>query len=84
MHWRTFLAYNAAGGIVWAIVYGLIGYFAGHFFQNNFAQVESIASTSSWIGAAIIVVVAIIIYIIFRIRRIRRLHTTAPAKITDQ
>jgi membrane protein DedA with SNARE-associated domain len=84
MRWRTFLVYNAAGGIVWAIVYGLIGYFAGHFFQNNFAQVESVASTSSWIGAAIIAVVAIIIYIIFRIRRARRLRTTAPAKNTNQ
>jgi membrane protein DedA with SNARE-associated domain len=29
MHWRTFFFYNAAGGISWAITYGLVGYFGG-------------------------------------------------------
>lgn len=29
MHWRTFFLYNAAGGISWAITYGLVGYFGG-------------------------------------------------------
>lgn len=80
MRWRTFLFYNAAGGIVWAIVYGLIGYFAGYYFKDNFAQVESFASTTSWIGAAIIAAVVVIIYLIFRIRRARRLRTTAAGK----
>src|SRR5947208_15536533 len=28
MPWRTFLIYNAAGGILWAIIYGTIGYVA--------------------------------------------------------
>lgn len=77
MHWRTFLIYNAAGGIVWAIVYGLIGYFAGRIFQNNFAQVETIARTVSWIGAAFIIAVALIIYIFIRMRRARHVNKTA-------
>jgi membrane protein DedA with SNARE-associated domain len=29
MHWATFLAWNAAGGIVWAIGVSLISYYAG-------------------------------------------------------
>lgn len=29
MHWRTFFVYNAAGGISWALTFGLVGYFGG-------------------------------------------------------
>jgi undecaprenyl-diphosphatase len=29
MHWPTFLAWNAAGGIAWAISVGVLGYFVG-------------------------------------------------------
>ena len=29
MHWPKFLAWNAAGGIAWAVSIGLLGYFAG-------------------------------------------------------
>ena len=29
MRWPRFLVFNAAGGIVWAILYGLGGYFLG-------------------------------------------------------
>src|SRR6266571_9421432 len=62
MHWRTFLIYNAAGGIVWAIVYGIIGYLAGRVFHDNFTQVEQFARTVSWIGAGAIIVAAIAIF----------------------
>lgn len=58
MHWRTFFIYNAAGGIVWATIFGLFGYFAGRILHDNFEQVEHIASTASWIGAAIVLVLA--------------------------
>ena len=30
MHWRSFVVWNALGGIVWAIGIGLIAYFLGH------------------------------------------------------
>jgi membrane protein DedA with SNARE-associated domain len=30
MHWATFLVWNAAGGISWAISVGLLAYFTGH------------------------------------------------------
>jgi membrane protein DedA with SNARE-associated domain len=30
MHWRSFVFWNASGGISWAIVIGLLAYFLGH------------------------------------------------------
>ena len=30
MHWRSFVFWNASGGITWAIVIGLLAYFLGH------------------------------------------------------
>ncbi|MDQ2902779.1 MAG: DedA family protein [Ktedonobacteraceae bacterium] len=72
MHWRTFLVYNAAGGILWAIIYGCLGYFAGRFFHDNFAQVERIASNISWIGAGIIIIAVVIAFVVFRRRRARQ------------
>lgn len=68
MRWRNFLFYNAAGGIIWAIIYGTFGYVAGRVLKNNFPLVASIASTTGWIGAGFIVVAVVAIYIIYRIR----------------
>jgi membrane protein DedA with SNARE-associated domain len=69
MHWRTFLIYNATGGIVWATIYGLLGYEAGHLFHDNFAAVQRIARDIGWIGIIIIAAIIIAAYIIFRVRR---------------
>ncbi len=71
MKWRTFLIYNAAGGILWATIFGLLGYYAGRVFHDNFAAVEHLASTISWIAAAIIVTVVVLIIIIVYLRRHR-------------
>lgn len=71
MHWRTFLIYNAAGGILWATIYGLLGYEAGHLFHDNFDAVQRIARDISWVGIIIIAVIIIAAYIIFRVRRAR-------------
>lgn len=72
MHWRTFFIYNAAGGIVWATIYGVLGYYAGIFFHNNFAAVEHLARTLSWSLAGIILGIVAIIIIITYIRRRKR------------
>lgn len=74
MHWRTFFIYNAAGGIVWAIVYGLLGYYAGKIFHDNFSQVEHFASTLTWIVTGLIIVVAAVIFTIVYLRRRKRTH----------
>jgi membrane protein DedA with SNARE-associated domain len=34
MHWRSFLVWNAMGGITWATAIGLIAYFLGHSASN--------------------------------------------------
>ncbi len=73
MPWRKFLIYNAAGGIVWAIVYGTLGFVAGRFFRDNFAAVERIARTLGWIGAGLVVAFAVTMFILLRLRRHKRM-----------
>jgi membrane protein DedA with SNARE-associated domain len=34
MHWRSFVLWNALGGISWAVIVGLIAYFIGHSASN--------------------------------------------------
>lgn len=71
MPWRTFLFYNALGGIIWSIIYGLLGYFAGRVFHDNFAQVERLAGTLGWTfgGIIVLVVAAILAWLWLRRRR---------------
>src|SRR6266700_7637444 len=84
MKWRTFLIYNAAGGIVWAIIYGTLGFVAGRIFHDNFARVEQIASTIGWIGAALIVGITIGRFIFFRLRRNRPIRASLEATDTSE
>ncbi len=69
MRWRTFFIYNAAGGIIWAIVYGLLGYYAGRIFHNNFSLVEHLASQLSLVLTITILVVALGIFLVYRWRK---------------
>ena len=69
MQWRTFLFYNAAGGILWATLYGTLGYIAGRFFHDNFAQVERLATTLGWLGTGLIVVAVLTVLFVIRMRR---------------
>jgi membrane protein DedA with SNARE-associated domain len=34
MHWRSFVLWNALGGISWATAIGLLAYFLGHSASN--------------------------------------------------
>lgn len=71
MHWRTFLLYNATGGVLWACGYGLLGYFAGRFFHDNFAAVEHLASLIGWAGAGVILLITLAAIVIWRVRKQR-------------
>ena len=51
MRWWRFFAWNAAGGICWALLVGLVAYFAGH------AAADAI-SRYGLIGGVAIVVLA--------------------------
>lgn len=80
MHWPAFLFYNAAGGVLWAIVYGCLGFFAGRVFHENFGAVEHLASAISWVGTGLIVVAVILAYLFLRMRRRQKARAhTAPA-----
>lgn len=81
MPWRKFLLFNAAGGIVWAIVYGTLGFVAGRFLHDNFTAVEHIASTLGWAGAAIVAAVIIAAFILLRLRRHRRLQAAIEREV---
>jgi membrane protein DedA with SNARE-associated domain len=69
MNRRTFFIYNAAGGIIWATVYGLLGYFAGRAFHDNFSKLEHLASTITWTLTGIIIVGVAVAITVFYVRR---------------
>lgn len=72
MHWRTFFIYNAAGGIVWATIYGLLGYYAGRYFHDNFSQVEHFAGTLTWLVTGLIITAVVVILATVYVRRRKR------------
>ena len=84
MHWRTFLFYNAAGGIVWATVFGTLGYVAGRYLHDNFAQVEQLAGTIGWIGAGLIAAAALAVFIVYRVRKNRYAKSLAHEKTSEE
>ena len=61
MRWRTFILYNALGGVVWATAVVLVGYFLG----------SSLSLVERWIGRATILVfgllgLAVVLYLAYR------------------
>jgi membrane-associated protein len=65
MRYRTFLAYNAAGGIVWGVAVVLLGYFAG----SSYKRIEHIFGQAAAITVAVAVIISLIIWQIRRHRR---------------
>jgi membrane protein DedA with SNARE-associated domain len=64
MRYRTFLPWNALGGLVWGVGFCLIGYFAGASYERVATQVGE--------GAAIVVgVVVITALVVWHVRRKR-------------
>ncbi|MBX5470344.1 MAG: DedA family protein [Thermoleophilaceae bacterium] len=51
MPWRTFLLWNALGGVLWALTVGLLAFWLGH-------AVEAALETGGLIGAGVVVAVA--------------------------
>lgn len=64
MNYRTFLAYNAMGGLVWGATAVVLGYFAG-------AAYQVVAARFGEIAAAVVAVTAVIALIVYRVRRRR-------------
>lgn len=65
MRYRKFLAFNAAGGLVWGVAFTLIGFVAG----NSYKRIEATVGRGAAIAVAAVVIVALIVW---RIRKHRR------------
>jgi len=65
MHYPRFLAWNAAGGIVWGVGYVMLGHIAG----SSYRQLESKRGHGAAIGVGAFVVLVIIVW---RVRAHRR------------
>ena len=65
MRYRTFLMWNALGGIAWGVTFCLVGYFAG-------ASYEKVASTIGKGTAVVIAVLVVAALVVWRVRRRRR------------
>ncbi len=67
MPYRRFLAYNAAGGLVWGVGSVLLGYLAG----NSYAAIEKTFGRTAALAVAAVVVIALVVWGIRRHRSSR-------------
>ncbi|GHO77441.1 hypothetical protein KSD_52120 [Ktedonobacter sp. SOSP1-85] len=72
MPWRTFMFYNALGGITWALLIGSLGYLGGIFFQDHFDQVEQVVKLIGWGGLGAVIVLVLGTLLFLRLRRTRQ------------
>lgn len=70
-YWR-FLAYNAAGGLVWGVGNVLLGYLAG----NSYATIEKLFGQGTAIVFAALVIAALVVW---GVRRYRRHQSRRPS-----
>lgn len=70
MPYRRFLAFNAAGGIVWGVGFVLLGYLAG----RSYSKIESYVGTGAAIAVAAVVILALIVW------RVRKHRADAQAE----
>lgn len=71
MPYGRFLAFNAAGGVLWGVAVVLAGYFAG----ESFTRVESVLGKASAVVLAVVVVAVLAVWLI----RKRRSEAAADA-----
>ncbi len=85
MPWPKFLAYNAAGGICWATLMGVLAFYAAHFL-GNFSQVDSYGKMLGFIGLAFVVgpVVFMIVRHQLKVRKSRRAAQAALAAASEE
>jgi membrane-associated protein len=68
MHYPRFLAFNAAGGLVWGSGFVLLGFFAG----NSYEAVAKAAGRDIAVVVVLIVVIAVVVRSVRKSRRERR------------
>jgi membrane-associated protein len=62
MPYRRFLAWNAAGGLIWGVSFTMLGYFAG----ASYRQIESYAGKFSELILAVVALAALILFVLSR------------------
>src|SRR6185312_14572801 len=75
MPYAQFTLYNASGGIIWAAVFGTVGYLFG----RNLVRIQNIVGDASWALAAVIVVAGVALWI-WRRRRASAMPREPDAK----
>jgi membrane-associated protein len=73
MPYPRFLAFNAAGGIIWGVAVVLAGYFAG----ESFTRVEGVLGKASAVVLAVVVVAVLVIW------QVRKRRSEAAADAAD-
>ena len=63
MHWWKFLFFNAAGGICWATLVGLLSYYVGK------AAAEALGTYGLFAGAGVVALIAIVALVSHLARR---------------
>jgi len=74
MPYRTFTLYNALGGIVWAALFGALGYLFG----RNLPRLERYIGQASLVLAIVAVLGAVVILVMRRFRGQRAARTIRP------
>src|SRR5947208_3632947 len=79
MRWPSFLLFNALGGIVWATVYGLGGYFLG----NNIHRLAGPVGTIT-IVLAVLIIIALLVFVWRNERRLEeKAEKALPGPLED-
>lgn len=76
MPYPRFLFFNAAGGVLWGVAIGLLGYFAG----NSYSAVENTLGRTSAVVLAVLVIVVLVVW--HRARR-RKAHDAEVEESSD-
>jgi membrane-associated protein len=80
MFYPRFLAFNAAGGLVWGVGFTLLGFLAG----NSYKTIERTVGRGAAIAVAGIVVIALVVWWVRAHRARRRGDTTAQDSEDDR
>lgn len=73
MPYRTFVVYNAIGGVIWGVGYCLLGYLAG----SAYAVIER------EVGTGVAIAIAVLVLAVIAVLLLRR-HRRSPAMAGDQ